>query len=240
MGTLGLRDGWFRVQELEPLKGFAKADPDTQEAFVPAGQGHTFVFRNQPLSAICVWKYDRQHPNLLDDLDYRPFMVLEVRRVIPVGVQRHQLAGGILQPGGGYGFLGDLIDAGQEVFQLGTACGVRLNLIHGMAVCGADSKNRIGDGRSQAQRGGSVRLYELQKALIASAENQFGRLPVGGRFLHSSSVTTAAPAGSLDRSMVPSSSVVISTGPQLPSTASNLNFAFLGGNGHIERSHFEH
>ncbi len=64
MGTLGLRDGWFRVQELEPLKGFAKADPDTQEAFVPAGQGHTFVFRNQPLSAICVWKYDSQHPNV--------------------------------------------------------------------------------------------------------------------------------------------------------------------------------
>ena len=63
MGTLGLRDGWFRVQELEPLKGFTKADPDTQEAFVPAGQGHTFRFRNQPLSAICVWKYDRQHPN---------------------------------------------------------------------------------------------------------------------------------------------------------------------------------
>ena len=63
MGELGLRDGWFRVQELEPLKGFAKADPDTQEAFVAAGQGHTFRFRNRPLSAICVWKYDRQHPN---------------------------------------------------------------------------------------------------------------------------------------------------------------------------------
>lgn len=63
MGELGLRDGWFRVQELEPLKGFAKADPDAQEAFVAAGQGHTFRFRNQPLSAICVWKYDRQHPN---------------------------------------------------------------------------------------------------------------------------------------------------------------------------------
>ena len=63
MGELGLRDGWFRVQELEPLKGFAKADPDTQEAFIPAGQSHTFRFRNQPLSAICVWKYDSQHPN---------------------------------------------------------------------------------------------------------------------------------------------------------------------------------
>ena len=64
MGDLGLRDAWFRVQELEPLKGFAKADPDTQEAFVPAGQSHTFRFRNRPLSAICVWKYDSQHPNV--------------------------------------------------------------------------------------------------------------------------------------------------------------------------------
>ncbi len=64
MGELSLRDGWFRVQELEPLKGFAKVDPDTQEAFIPAGQGHTFVFRNQPLSAICVWKYDSEHPNI--------------------------------------------------------------------------------------------------------------------------------------------------------------------------------
>ena len=64
MGEQGLRDGWFRVQELEPLKGFAKADPDTQEAFVPAGQSHTFRFRNNPLSAICVWKYDSQNPNM--------------------------------------------------------------------------------------------------------------------------------------------------------------------------------
>ncbi len=64
MGEFGLRDGWFRVKELEPLKGFAKADPDTQEAFVAAGQGHTFVFRNRPLSAICVWKYDSVHPNV--------------------------------------------------------------------------------------------------------------------------------------------------------------------------------
>ena len=64
MGELGLRDGWFRVKELEPLKGFAIADPDTQEAFVAAGQGHTFVFRNRPLSAICVWKYDSVNPNL--------------------------------------------------------------------------------------------------------------------------------------------------------------------------------
>ena len=29
---LSLRDGWFRVKELEPAPGFALADPDTQEA----------------------------------------------------------------------------------------------------------------------------------------------------------------------------------------------------------------
>lgn len=55
---LSLRDGWFRVRELEPAPGFALADPDTQEAFVAAGEGHTFRFFNRPLSAICVWKYD--------------------------------------------------------------------------------------------------------------------------------------------------------------------------------------
>ena len=58
MGTLGLRDGWFRVKELAPPKGYAIKDSDTQEAFVAAGQGYTFRFENTPLSALCVWKYD--------------------------------------------------------------------------------------------------------------------------------------------------------------------------------------
>ena len=52
---LSLRDGWFRVKELEPAPGFALADPDTQEAFIAAGEGHTFRFLNRPLSAISVW-----------------------------------------------------------------------------------------------------------------------------------------------------------------------------------------
>lgn len=56
--ALSLRDGWFRVKELEPAPGFALADPDTQEAFIAAGEGHTFRFSNRPLSAISVWKYD--------------------------------------------------------------------------------------------------------------------------------------------------------------------------------------
>lgn len=54
----GLRDGWFRVKELAPPSGFSIKDSDTQEAFIPAGKGHTFLFENTPLSALCVWKYD--------------------------------------------------------------------------------------------------------------------------------------------------------------------------------------
>lgn len=57
---LSLRDGWFRVKELEPAPGFALADLDTQEAFIAAGEGHTFRFLNRPLSAISVWKYDSE------------------------------------------------------------------------------------------------------------------------------------------------------------------------------------
>lgn len=54
----GLKDGWFRVKELEPPTGYSIKDSDTQEAFVAAGKGHTFLFQNTPLSALVVWKYD--------------------------------------------------------------------------------------------------------------------------------------------------------------------------------------
>ena len=54
----GLRDGWFRVKELEPPAGFSIKDSDTQEAFVQAGKGHTFLFENTPLSALVVHKRD--------------------------------------------------------------------------------------------------------------------------------------------------------------------------------------
>ena len=54
----GLKDGWFRVKELEPPTGYSIKDSDTQEAFVQAGKGHTFLFENTPLSALVVWKYD--------------------------------------------------------------------------------------------------------------------------------------------------------------------------------------
>lgn len=56
--TNGLRDGWFRVKELAPPTGFSIKDSDTQEAFIPAGKGHTFLFENTPLSALVVYKQD--------------------------------------------------------------------------------------------------------------------------------------------------------------------------------------
>ena len=54
----GLKDGWFRVKELEPPTGFGIKDSDTQEAFVQAGKSHTFLFENIPLSALVVFKQD--------------------------------------------------------------------------------------------------------------------------------------------------------------------------------------
>ena len=55
---LSLRDGWFRIEELEAPKGFSMTESSKQEAFVAAGEGHTFRVYNRPNSAICVWKYD--------------------------------------------------------------------------------------------------------------------------------------------------------------------------------------
>lgn len=57
---LSLRDGWFRIEELEAPKGFSMTESSKQEAFIAAGEGHTFRIFNRPLSAICVWKYDSE------------------------------------------------------------------------------------------------------------------------------------------------------------------------------------
>ena len=57
---LSLRDGWFRIEELEAPKGFSMTESSKQEAFIAAGEGHTFRISNRPLSAICVWKYDSE------------------------------------------------------------------------------------------------------------------------------------------------------------------------------------
>ena len=64
---LSLRDGWFRIEELEAPKGFSMTESSKQEAFIAAGEGHTFRIFNRPLSAICVWKYDSETGTAIEE-----------------------------------------------------------------------------------------------------------------------------------------------------------------------------
>lgn len=53
----GLRDGWYKVTELEPPTGYAIKEA-TQEVYIKSGTGKVLTFENTPLSALVVWKYD--------------------------------------------------------------------------------------------------------------------------------------------------------------------------------------
>lgn len=53
----GLRDGWYKVTELEPPTGYAIKEV-TQEVYIKSGTGKVLTFENIPLSALVVWKYD--------------------------------------------------------------------------------------------------------------------------------------------------------------------------------------
>lgn len=53
----GLRDGWYKVTELEPPTGYAIKEA-TQEVYIKSGTGKVLTFENILLSALVVWKYD--------------------------------------------------------------------------------------------------------------------------------------------------------------------------------------
>ena len=53
----GLRDGWYKVTELEPPTGYAIKEA-VQEVYIQSGTSKTLTFENIPLSALVVWKYD--------------------------------------------------------------------------------------------------------------------------------------------------------------------------------------
>ena len=53
-----LRDGWYKVTELEPAPGFTIKEPATQEFYITGGRDRTVTFQNVPLNAIVVEKYD--------------------------------------------------------------------------------------------------------------------------------------------------------------------------------------
>ena len=54
----GLRDGWYKVTELEPAPGFTIKEPATQEFYITGGEDKMVTFQNVPLNAIVVQKYD--------------------------------------------------------------------------------------------------------------------------------------------------------------------------------------
>ena len=54
----GLRDGWYRVTELEPAPGFTIKEPATQEVYIEGGGNKSLTFENVPLNAIVVHKTD--------------------------------------------------------------------------------------------------------------------------------------------------------------------------------------
>ena len=54
----GLRDGWYRVTELEPAPGFTIKEPATQEFYIEGGGNKSLTFENVPLNAIVVHKTD--------------------------------------------------------------------------------------------------------------------------------------------------------------------------------------
>lgn len=53
-----IRDGWYKVTELEPAAGYSIKEPATQEAYIKGGESKELTFENIPLSALVVWKYD--------------------------------------------------------------------------------------------------------------------------------------------------------------------------------------
>ena len=54
----GLRDGWYKVTELEPAHGFTIKEPATQEVYIEGGESKSLTFENVPLNAIVVHKTD--------------------------------------------------------------------------------------------------------------------------------------------------------------------------------------
>lgn len=53
-----LKDGWYKITEVESVPGYRIKDPAAQEIFVKAGESKTVTFENTPLSALVVFKFD--------------------------------------------------------------------------------------------------------------------------------------------------------------------------------------
>ena len=66
-----IKDGWYKVTELEPASGYAIKEPATQECFISGGESKVLIFENTPLSAIIIRKVDSESGQPLEGAWFR-------------------------------------------------------------------------------------------------------------------------------------------------------------------------
>ena len=66
-----IKDGWYKVTELEAPHGYSIKEPATQECFVAGGESKVLTFENTPLSAIVIRKVDSESGQPLEGAWFR-------------------------------------------------------------------------------------------------------------------------------------------------------------------------
>ena len=66
-----IKDGWYKVTELEPASGYAIKELATQECFISGGESKVLTFENTPLSAIIIRKADSESGQPLEGAWFR-------------------------------------------------------------------------------------------------------------------------------------------------------------------------
>ena len=66
-----VKDGWYKVTELEAPHGYAIKEPATQECFIAGGESKVLTFENTPLSAIIIRKVDSESGQPLEGAWFR-------------------------------------------------------------------------------------------------------------------------------------------------------------------------
>ena len=66
-----VKDGWYKVTELEAPHGYSIKEPATQECFIAGGESKVLTFENTPLSAIIIRKVDSESGQPLEGSWFR-------------------------------------------------------------------------------------------------------------------------------------------------------------------------
>ena len=66
-----VKDGWYKVTELEAPHGYSIKEPATQECFIAGGESKALTFENTPLSAIIIRKVDSESGQPLEGAWFR-------------------------------------------------------------------------------------------------------------------------------------------------------------------------